>query len=272
MILGDACLRGVMVSMEICLVREQLDVHKDRWMNFMYLASTTHAHIHTQETWSSTQSEPLTRKKLFCILHFLSLRQSIEWPFKYLYPQSGLFLCRFVNRTACCDIVDLCHNITDSIILSWMRLEENWDMLLYPGGLASYVLSWMEHMHANVHGTRSMQTNINPEKRPVFDLILLQCEAFCEACRSWFGAGCGSGGGAWWLFTRRLLVRSQTPPSRVVSCPWERHLMLTAPDELAVALRGRHRRRYVNVCVWMGKCCQARGHIVKWPLVRSVPY
>ena len=36
---------------------------------------------------------------------------------------------------------------------------------------------------------------------------------------------------------------------RVSRCPWARHLTLTAPDELAVAVCGWLRRRCVNVCM-----------------------
>ena len=43
--------------------------------------------------------------------------------------------------------------------------------------------------------------------------------------------GSSSGGRAGWLITARLLVP-------VLMCPWARHLILTAPDELAVALHG----------------------------------
>ena len=62
-------------------------------------------------------------------------------------------------------------------------------------------------------------------------------------------------------------------PSECRGVPERDALTLTAPDELAVALRGRHRRRYVNVCVcvtgWM------LGDVVKrfeWPLVRKALY
>ena len=43
----------------------------------------------------------------------------------------------------------------------------------------------------------------------------------------------------------RLWVRSPAPPS-VDFCPWAGQLTLTAPDELAVALRGRLRRLHFN--------------------------
>ena len=39
------------------------------------------------------------------------------------------------------------------------------------------------------------------------------------------------------------------PPSWVSMCPWAKHLTLTAPDELAVALHGWLCRRCVYVCI-----------------------
>ena len=71
----------------------------------------------------------------------------------------------------------------------------------------------------------------------------------------------GLGGREGWLVAGRLLVR---PP---VSLSVEQDA-LTAPDELAVALRGWLHRRCVNVCMngWM------LGNVVKrfeWPLNRK---
>ena len=68
------------------------------------------------------------------------------------------------------------------------------------------------------------------------------------------------------------LVRVRSPASHswVTRCPWARHLTLTAPKELALALHGWYHRRCVNVCMngWM------LGNIVKrfgWPLVTKKP-
>ena len=68
------------------------------------------------------------------------------------------------------------------------------------------------------------------------------------------GPAFGSGGTAGLLVTRRL-VGSLASPSWEWRCPWGRHLPLTAPHELAVALRGRHRPDVSGwMCAWMGEC------------------
>ena len=94
--------------------------------------------------------------------------------------------------------------------------------------------------------------------------VLQQKKCFSLMSTKAEGAACGSGGRVGWLVTRRFLVR-------VLRCPWAKHLTLTAPDELAVALHAWHCRGWGNVCVngWMS------GSIVKrfeWPLVRKVLY
>ena len=59
-----------------------------------------------------------------------------------------------------------------------------------------------------------------------------------------------SGGRVGWLVE---WVGSIPAPVRVSRCHWARRLTRTAPDELAVTLRGWHCRRCVNVCMkgWM---------------------
>ena len=76
--------------------------------------------------------------------------------------------------------------------------------------------------------------------------------------------GSSSGGRVGWLVTAMLLVR-------VSRCPWARHLTITAPDELAVALHCWLRRWCVNVCMngWM------LGNILRrfrWPQVTKKHY
>ena len=77
------------------------------------------------------------------------------------------------------------------------------------------------------HGPGASETNTTEEKYV----------EFLGARAAW-----GSGGRAGWRVTG-MLVRS---PIVEVSL---RHLTPTAPDELAVALHGRLRRRCVNVCM-----------------------
>ena len=67
--------------------------------------------------------------------------------------------------------------------------------------------------------------------------------------------GSSSGGRVEWLITAGLLVRSPAPASRVSRCTWARHLTLTSPNELAVAVHGRLHGRRVDG--WMS------GNIVK---------
>ena len=50
---------------------------------------------------------------------------------------------------------------------------------------------------------------------------------------------------------RRVASSIPALPIWVSRCAWARHLTLTAPDQLAVALHGQHRCR-VWMCVWMG--------------------
>ena len=72
-----------------------------------------------------------------------------------------------------------------------------------------------------------------------------------------------------------LVVSPLTPPGWVLRCPWARRLTLTATDQLAVALYGWLRPKWVNVCInhckslWLkasDKCpeCKTVAHSVSF--------
>ena len=67
---------------------------------------------------------------------------------------------------------------------------------------------------------------------------------------------------------RKVASSIPAPPSWVSRCPWARHLTLTAPDELDVALHGWRPCRCGNGC--MGRNGWMLGYIIHrfgWPLI-----